>query len=132
MKKIVLIVLLALSTLSCNNKINPEYSIKFKLDEKVTLSGFYVNSLKSENLAYTSNASRKNKIAIFGANEKFFTKEKISGSFVMIDVYSYMEVEVNTVRTIPLLIRNDKEFNVNKEAWFACKNDKPYFQHLYY
>ena len=133
MKKFIIIALAFLCTLtSCKNKLEPEYSVRFRLEEKTTLSGFFVYNLRTENLAFVANRSGKNKIVVFSDSEKFFTKEKITGTYVMIDVFSYMEIYKNEVRTIPLLIKNDGDFEKNREVWFQIKNENPYCQHLYY
>ena len=130
-KKIVLLVLGVFCILGCSEKITPEYSLNFGLNKKATLVNFYACSLKTENLAFVTNVWKKNKACIYSGTEKFYTKEKFTDTFVMVDVFKYTEIETNTVKTIPLLIRKDENFAENKEKWLLLKNEKPYYQHLY-
>ena len=130
-KKFALLLLSTVCLLSCRDKITPEYSLNFRLDKKTTLANFYACSLKTENLAFITNVWKKNKVCVYSGTEKFYTKEKFTDTFIMVDVFKYTEIETNTVKTVPLLIRNDKNFAENKEKWFQEKNEKPYYQYLY-
>lgn len=132
LKKFVLLLISTFCVMGCReDKIAPEYSLDFKLDEGIILADFYARDLKNEHLAHITDKWKKNRVCIYSDTEKFYTKENFTGEFVMVDVFKYLERKTNTIRTVPLLIRNDENFTENRNRWLQEKNGKTFCQNLY-